>query len=363
MSDNHLIFVSSCAAGEKGAITSFNLDVKTGILLQMARYSDIKSPFYLALSPDRKYLYATEDQSDSKNDSGRISSFKINQETGSLTKINQQSANGTTSCYVDVDPTGKVLVFANYSSGSIGSFPINKDGSLGAMASFHQHEGASAVNTDRQMGPHAHCSVISPSGQYMFACDLGLDQVLGYRLDSDSATLTPTDQAYVRTIGGGGPRHFVYHPNGAYVYANNELANSVNVYSFEEASGTLVERQVIATLPDSFEEESYTADIKITPDGRFLYCSNRKHDSIAIYSIDDDGLLTLIDIQPSLGNFAPNLALTPCGSLLICANMMDNKEGENGENIVVFKIDPSSGILSVLNKPVSLPSHSCTMIV
>jgi 6-phosphogluconolactonase len=363
MPDSHLIFVSSCAAGEKGAITAFNLDVKTGTLEQMSRYGDIDGPFYLALSPDRKYLYATEDQSDPKSDSGRIVSFKIDQTTGSLTKINQQSANGTTSCYVDVDPTGKALAFANYSSGSIGSFPINSDGSLGDMVSFHQHQGASEVNTERQMGPHAHCSVISPNGRYMFACDLGIDQVLGYRLDADSATLTPTDQAYVRTIGGGGPRHFAYHPNGAYVYANNELANSVNVYSFEEASGTLVERQVIATLPDDFDEESYTADMKITPDGRFLYCSNRKHDSIAIFGIGDDGLLTLIDIQPSLGNFAQNLALTPCGSLLICANMMDNGEGENGENIVVFRIDPESGKLSALNAPVSLPSPSCTMII
>ncbi len=361
MPDKHLLYVSSCAAGENGAITAFRLDTSSGALEQVSRYGDIVSPFYLAPSPDRNCLYATRETSDS--DQGQIVAFRIDRETGDLTEINHTSADGTTPCYVDVDHLGKALVFANYSSGSVGSYRINEDGSLGDLASFHQHVGASAVNTARQMGPHAHCSVISPKGAYVFVCDLGLDQILGYELDVFTAKLTPTDQAYVRTLGGGGPRHFAFHPNGKNAYANNELANSVNVYSYDEATGTLTERQVIASLPEDFGEESYTADMKITPDGRFLYCSNRKHDSIAIYGIGTDGLLTLIEITPSHGNFAQNLAITPDGGLLVCANMQDNGEGEHGENLVVFRIDSDSGRLEALNSPVAIPNPSCTMII
>jgi len=358
MSDQHLIFVTSCTSGENAGITAFTLDTGSGRLEQINRYTDIDSPFYLALSPDRSRLYSTHE-----GDMPSVISFDIDRSSGVLSKINERSTEGTTPCYVDVDRTGKVLVFANYSSGSVGSFPIRDDGSLGAMASFVQHEGASKVNVDRQMGPHAHCSVISPGGRHMFACDLGLDQVIGYGLDATSAQLTPLEQPYVRTIGGAGPRHFTYHPQGGYVYANNELANSVNVFNYDEDSGVLIERQVISTLPEDFTDLNYTADIKITPNGRHLYCSNRFHDSIAIYSIGTDGLLTLVDIQPSLGKFAQNLAITPDGKLLICANMQDDGEGKTGENLVVFRIDESSGKLNPAADPFPIANPSCTMIV
>ncbi|MEE2709302.1 MAG: lactonase family protein [Gemmatimonadota bacterium] len=358
MPDQHLILVTSCTSGENAGITAFVLDTESGTLEQINRYTDIDSPFYLALSPDHSRLYSTHE-----GDAPSVVSFDIDRSSGALSKINEQATDGTTPCYLDVDRTGKVLVFANYSSGNVGSFPIQNDGSLGAMASFVQHKGASKVNTDRQMGPHAHCSVISPSGRHMFACDLGLDQVIGYSLDAASAQLTPLEQPYVRTIGGAGPRHFTYHPHGGYVYANNELANSVNVYNYDEDSGTLIEQQVISTLPGDFKELSYTADIKITPNGRHLYCSNRLHDSIAIYSIGGNGSLTLVDIQPSLGNFAQNIAITPDGKLLICANMQHSGDGESGENLVVFRIDESSGELRPAGDPTPIANPSCTMII
>jgi 6-phosphogluconolactonase len=221
----------------------------------------------------------------------------------------------------------------------------------------------SMVNADRQEAAHAHCSVISPSGKHMFACDLGMDQIRGYALDAATAKLTPLNQPYVRTIGGGGPRHFAYHPQGGYAYANNEMGNSINVYSYEDDLGTLIERQVISTIPTDFTADSFTADIKIMPNGRFLYCSNRGHDSIATYGVGGDGRLSLVDIQPSLGHFAQNLAITADGQLLLCANMQNDGKGEGGENLVVFRIDGASGKLSPAHDPVALVSPSCIMIV
>jgi 6-phosphogluconolactonase len=363
MNNQHLIFVTSCAAGDAGAINAFNLDTETGALEQINRYADIEGPFFIALSPDRRYLYSTHAPGNLGSDSSYVAAFEIVGTSGELRRINEQPTNGQTACYVDVSPNGKAAVIANYSSGSVASYPIGTDGSLGEMASFVQHEGGSMVNPARQEAAHAHCSVISPSGNHMFACDLGLDQILGYALDEVSAQLTPLDQPYIRTIGGGGPRHFTYHPQGGYVYANNELANSVNVYRYDENTGMLVEQQVIPSLPDDFDAESFTADVKITPDGRHLYCSNRRHDSIAIYRIGKDGGLSLVDIQPAIGNFAQNLAITPDGRLLLCANMQAEDADKSGENVVVFRIDEGSGKLSMAQEPIKVANPSCIMIV
>ncbi len=360
MAEQQLLFITSCAAGADGAITACRLNTGTGALVPVQRYSDIENPFFLALSPDRKTLYSTHVPGAFESDPGYVAAFEIAGEAGELKKRNEQLANGTTICYVDVDPTGKAVVVANYTSGSVASFSVRADGSLGEMATFVQHEGASRVNVDRQEAAHAHCAAISPSGKTMYACDLGMDQIVGYSLDAQSATLAPLAQPYVRTVGGGGPRHFTYHPQGGYVYANNELDNSVNVYSHDEAAGLLVEQQVISTLPADFTDTSYTADVKITPDGRFLYCSNRLHDSIAVYSIGDDGCLTLVEIAPSLGNFAQNLAITTDGKMLLCANM--GSDGK-GENVVVFRIDGASGKLSAVGDPVEIVKPSCIMIV
>ncbi len=362
MADKHLVFITTCAAGEAGAITAFNLDTATGVLEPLQRCSDVENPFFIALLPNRKCLYATHAPGDLGRDPGYVAAFEIVGNAGQLRKLNEQPANGITTCYVDVDPTGKAVVFANYTSGSVGSYPLQADGSLGEITSLMKHEGASMVDAARQEAAHAHCAAISPNGKHVFACDLGLDQIIGYDLDAESATLTPLDQPHVRTVGGGGPRHFTYHPKGGYVYANNELANSVNVYSYDEDTGVLVEDQVISTLPDDFSGESFTADIKITPDGSYLYCTNRTHDSIATYRIGADGRLTLIDIQASLGNFPQNLAITPDGTLLLCANMHGDDAGGDGANVAVFRIDTASGKLTAVAEPVALTKPSCIAI-
>ena len=248
--EEYLVFVTSWGGQTEDAIITYRLNAETGSLAELHRYRGLENPFYLAVSPDKKRLYAAYAPGDFENAAGFVASFEITGDSGKLAKLNEQPSRGNTTCYVDVDPTGSVVVFANYTSGSIGAYPVQPDGSLGAMSSFVQHHGASRVNESRQEAPHAHCAVISANGRHVYACDLGMDQVVGYVLDVPSATLTPQEQPIVRTIGGGGPRHFTYHPHGRFVYANNELTSSVNVFSYESDLGHLIERQVISSIPD-----------------------------------------------------------------------------------------------------------------
>ncbi len=352
--DDLLVFVSAFAKGDAGAIHAFRVDSKRGTMQPVHRTTEVENPFFLALSPNRKFLYSihTPDFSDEVNDG--IAAFRLEGNSGRMTLLNQQSALGTTSCYLDVDRTGRTLVVANYSSGSVASLPIRKDGSLGKAASFIQHSGSS-VNSQRQSGPHAHCFVISPDNRYVLSADLGLDQVLSYRLDSRDAKLSIPRQPFVRTPAGAGPRHLTFHPNGRWIYVIHELSNAVSVLDYNDKTGVMIERQTISTLPKEFSGTSHCADVKVTPDGRFVYGTNRGHDSIAIYRVLDGGLLKTVAIVPSLGKGPQNLAVTPDGRLLLCANMP-------GGNVAVFRIDRKRGSLTPVGEPIKVPSPSCIMI-
>lgn len=350
-----LVFISAFAPGDEGAIHAYQLDLDTGQLKQVHRTADVENPFFMALSPDGKFLYSIHGPGKFGGETHeQIAAYELEGRTGRLKLLNRQSARGSAACYLDVDATGKALLVANYSSGSVASLPVREDGSLGEASSFFQHEGSS-IDTARQEGPHAHCFVISPDNRFALAADLGLDQVLGYRLDAKLAKLEPGRQPFVRTSPGAGPRHLTFHPKGPYVYVINELKNSVTVFDYDSESGMLVEGQTISTLPEDFDGTTYCADVKITPDGRFLYGTNRGHDSIAAYRIGDDGRLTLLETEPSLGKGPQNLAITPGGELLVCANMPAN-------NVVVFRIDPQTGGLSPVGQPVSIPSPTCIMM-
>jgi 6-phosphogluconolactonase len=212
------------------------------------------------------------------------------------------------------------------------------------------------VNPERQEGPHAHCIVTSPDNRFACAADLGLDQVLVYRLDAAAAKLTLHDKPHGKTPPGAGPRHLTFHPGGKHLYVINELTNSITAFDYDLPSAALVERQTISTLPKEFRGKSACADVKITPNGRFLFGTNRGHDSIAAYRIGEDGRLTLIEIVPSLGNEAQNLAVTPDGKLLLCANL-------SGNNVAVFRIDSETGRLTPVGVPVSVTSPSCIRVL
>ncbi len=275
--------------------------------------------------------------------------------TGELKLLNRQSAEGTAACYLDVDKTGKAVLVANYSSGSVASLPIKADGSLGEKAAFFQHKGSS-VNPQRQKEPHAHCIAVSPDNKYAFAADLGTDQIFAYKLDPANAKLTPNKVPFAKSPAGAGPRHLTFHPNGKQAYVINELLNSVTVFDYAGDAGTLTEKQTLPTLPTDFKGTSHCADLKITPDGEFLYGTNRGHDSIAAYSIGGDGKLTLIAIEPSLGKGPQNLAITADGAWLLCANLP-------GNNVAVFGIDAKTGRLKSAGDPVKQTGPSCIMLV
>jgi 6-phosphogluconolactonase len=350
--DEPIVFVSAFAAGEKGGIHAFQFDGTEGKLTPLHRTGDVQNPFFLAVSPDGKFLYAIDAEKFGGAEDEFVAAFAIEGRTGRLKKLNRQSARGTASCYLDVDATGTVVVVANYSSGSVASLPVGKDGSLGEAVSFVQHSGSGA-DPARQKGPNAHSIVISPDNRFALAADLGIDKVLSYRLDAAKGTLVANEaHPFAKVAPGSGPRHLAFHPNGKLLYAINELKNTVTVFDYAAESGALTERQTIGTLPADFTGKSFTADVKITPDGKFLYGTNRGHDSIAIYRVGVDGVLKLAGIEPSLGKGPQNLLITPDGKWLLCANMPGNA-------VVVFRIDAETGGIKAVGEPVQVPMPSC----
>ena len=350
--DEPLVFISAFASGEKAGIHTFQFDTKTGTLKPLHRTAEIQNPFFLAMSPDRRFLYAIDAKKFGGAGDEAVAAFAIEGRTGKLRRLNQQSSRGTASCYLDVDATGKTLLVANYSTGSVAALPVQKDGSLSEAVSFVQHIGSS-TDPARQKGPNAHSIVASPDNRFALAADLGIDKILIYKLDAAAAKLTPNEaQPFAKMQPGSGPRHLIFHPNGRRVYVINELTNTVTFLDYATDAGTLTERQTISTLPADFTGKSHCADLKITPDGNFLYGTNRGHDSIAAYRIADDGTLTLLAIHPSLGKGPQNLLITPDGQWLLCANMP-------GNSVVVFRIDPKTGGLTAAGDPIAMPMPSC----
>jgi 6-phosphogluconolactonase len=350
-----LVFVTAFAPGDKGGIHAYEFDSAAGKLKPLRRTAGVENPFFLALSPDTKVLYSTHAKAFGGTENEQVAAFQVVGRTGELKLLNRQSAEGTAACYLDVDKTRKAVVVANYSSGSVASLPIKGDGSLGEHASFLKHKGSS-VNPQRQKEPHAHCIVISPDNRYALAADLGTDEIVCYKFDPATAKLTPNKPPSAKSPAGAGPRHLTFHPNGKRVYVINELLNSVTLFDWDADAGTLKEKQTISTLPDDFKGTSHCADVKVTPDGHYLYGTNRGHDSIAAYRIGEDGRLTLVAIEPSRGKGPQNLAITPDGQWLLCANMP-------GNNVAVFQIDPRSGKLRSAGEPVAQPGPSCIMLL
>ena len=354
--DGPLVFVSEFVPGEDGAIQAYHFDSESGALTATERNGGISSPFFMALSPDQQFLYAIDAEKFGGPENGKVAAFAIEDERGKLRSLNRQSSRGTASCYLDIDSTGKTVLVANYSSGNVASLPVDDDGSLGEPAAFFQHEGSS-VNAKRQKGPNAHSIVVSPDNRFAYAADLGIDQILCYRLDAAGGKIAKNaDHPSTALAPGSGPRHLRCHPKGKPLDAINELLNTVTRFDYAADSGQLTEKQTIATLPEDFDGTSHTADVKITPDGKYLYGSNRGHDSIAVYAIAGDGQLSLIEIVPSLGKGPQNLAITADGKWLLCANMP-------GNNVAVFAIDPASGSLTPGGDPIESKMPACIMLV
>jgi len=258
-------------------------------------------------------------------------------------------------CHLVVDKTGKSLMVANYGTGSVAAFPLGADGRLGEATMVIKHSGSS-VNARRQRGPHAHAVVLSADNRFVFAPDLGLDQILSYRLDPAKASLSPNDPPFAKVAPGSGPRHFAFHPKGKYAYAINEMASSVTAFRYDASRGALAEIETLSTLPKEFSGEDNSAELEVDAKGRFLYGSNRGHDSIAVFRIGKDGKLTMVENTLTQGKTPRNFKIDPTGAYLFAAN-------QDSGNIVQFRIDPKSGRLKPTGKTLEVSKPVCVQFV
>ncbi len=348
-----LTFVGTYTGEGKGkGIYSFKLSLADGKLAPLAVTEGISNPSFLAIHPNGEYLYAVSEvaETDGKP-GGSVWAYKIDRKSGKLKEINHQSSAGAGPCYVSIDKKGSCALVANYDSGSVASLAINSDGSLAAPVTVIQHEGSS-VDPARQKGPHAHSINVTPDNNYVLAADLGLDKVLIYKLDSQKAQLLKNEPAFCTTPAGGGPRHLAFSPNAKHAYVSNEMTSAVSVYAYDSHRGALEEIQTINTLPSEVKDNS-AAEIQIHPSGKFAYCSNRGHDSLAIFSIDENtGKLKAIGHQNTLGQKPRNFTIDPTGLYITVCNQDSN-------NIIVFKINLQTGLLTQVGKPINVPSPVC----
>jgi 6-phosphogluconolactonase len=308
------------------------------------------NPSFVTFSPDGKFVYAVHETAPQDGKGGDIASFAFNKETGTLTFINRQLSGGDHPCHVETDKTGKWLFASNYSSGSLSVLPINADGSLG-IATTIQHTG-SGKNVQRQKGPHTHGAIISDDNKYLFVTDLGIDKVMIYAFDATTGKLTPAKQPFVQSVPGSGPRLFTFHPTNKFAYVIEELTGTVSVYKYKK--GKLDVKERISTMLQNDTLFAGSADIHVSPDGKFLYASNRGDvNTIAIFSINKkNGKLTGIGHQSTLGKTPRNFSIDPSGKFLLCEN-------QNSDEIVIFKRDVNTGLLSDSGKRIAVGKPVC----
>jgi 6-phosphogluconolactonase len=307
-----------------------------GELSAVQTVTGVPNPSFLVLDSDQRYLYAVNEL-----DEGGVTAFARDRQTGRLTKLNRQLSHGAAPCYVSLDSSGRYALVANYNGGTVAVLPIAGDGWLEPATSVIHHQGSS-VNPQRQTGPHPHMIAPTPDGRFILATDLGADRVVIYRLDNATGRLAPNEKGSgsVAVDPGSGPRHFAFAPNGTSMYLINELGSTVTVYDYDGERGEIRPRQTVSTLPDGFKGENACAHIVVSPDGKFVYGSNRGHDSIAIWAVDDEsGELSLVGHEPTQGKDPRNFALDPTGSWLLAAN-------QRSDTIVTFRRDPESGRLT-----------------
>lgn len=354
---SYLVYVGTYTGAKSKGIYAFRFDARAGKLSPLGLAAETPSPSFVAVHPSRRFLYAVSEVSNFKGEkSGAVSAFSIEPKSGKLTFLNQVSSRGAGPCYLAVDKTGKWVLVANYDGGSVAVLPVQPDGRLREASAFVQHSGSS-VDRERQEGPHGHSFNFSPDGRFAIAADLGLDQLLVYRFDGTKGSLAPNDPPFAKVNPGAGPRHFTFHPGGKFAYAINEMQSTVTAFAYDAQRGVLTVLQTVPTLPKDFSGENTTAEVRVEPKGKFLYGSNRGHDSIAVFAIDAaKGTLTPVERAPTQGKTPRNFGIDPTGSYLLAAN-------QDSDNIVVFRIDQQSGRLIPTGQVVEAPAPVCVKFV
>jgi len=348
-----LVFIGTYTGSGSKGIYVLRFDPATGALRDTGLVAEAVNPAFLALNAAGSVLYSVNETSTTDAArSGAVSAFGVDRETGALTFLNRQLSNGTSPCHLSLGLDGKTLYTANYSSGTVAMHPILADGRLAEPCSTVQHQGK-GPNASRQEGPHAHSVTPDPHSGDLYVCDLGLDQVLVYR--GRTATLQPAEPAVLQTHPGAGPRHLAFHPNGRWLYVVNELDSTVSMFTRAEARGAFAtaEGQSISTLPDGWTGTSWCADIHVHPNGRFVYASNRGHDSIAVFAVDETtGRLVAVGHDSVLGRTPRNFAVDSSGRWLLAAS-------QDSDVVKVFAVDGASGRLSHNGQSVQVPKPVC----
>jgi 6-phosphogluconolactonase len=358
-SGKYLVYVGTYTGEDtksKG-IYAFRYDAATAQVTPLGLAAETTNPSFVAVHPNGKFLYAVNELGNYKGpNSGGVSAFSIDRSTGKLTFLNELPSRGADPCYITVDRTGKFVLVANYTGGSVIVYPILEDGRLGEASAFVQHTGH-GPNAERQEGPHAHSIDLSPDNRFAFVDDLGLDELLVYKFDAAKGTLTPNDPPFAKLDPGVGPRHFALRPDGKFAYVVTEIGRNVMVFSNDAAKGTLQHLQTVSTLPKDFTGRNDDAEIQVLPSGKFLYASNRGHDSIAVFAIDSaKGTLRTVEIDSTQGKEPRSFEIDPTGKLLFAAN-------QKSDNIVIFKIDAKSGKLTPTGQVLDVASPVCVKFV
>ena len=352
----YLVYIGTYTVRKSDGVYAYRFDARTGQLASLSLAAETISPSFLAADPRRRFLYAVNEVSNYEGKNGGVSAFAIDHQTGKLTRLNEVSSRGADPCYVSLDKTGKYVLVANYTGGSVAVFPVLEDGRLGHASAFVQHRGSS-VSRERQEGPHAHAIEMSPDNRFAIAADLGLDELLVYRFDPANGTLEANNPPFAKVSSGSGPRHFAFHPSGRFVYVVSEMGSTVTAFSYDAKGGVLRDLQTVSTLPKGFTGNNDDAEIEVHPAGRFVYASNRGHDSITVFAIDGGkGTLTPVDDIPTQGKTPRNFAIDPTGSYVFAAN-------QDSDTMVVFRIDPSTGRLTPTGQVIEVPAPVCVKFV
>jgi 6-phosphogluconolactonase len=349
-----IVYTGTYTGTKSKGIYAWRFDVATGKMTPIGLAGETPSPSYLAIDPSRRFLYAANETGGPHG--GSVSAFSIDATTGMLTFLNRQTSGGNGPCHVAVDGAGKNVLVANYDGGSIEALPVESDGKLGAPTAFVKHHG-SGPNPKRQEGPHAHCVAFDGADKFAFACDLGLDKVMIYKFDAAKGTLTPNEPPSASVAPGAGPRHIAVHPGGKYAYVINEMASSITAFGYDAAPGELRELQTVPTLPADFKGQNSGAEIAVHPSGKFVYGSNRGHNSIVVFAIDGvTGKLTEVEHQSTQGKTPRGFEIDPTGAWLLAAN-------QESDNIAVFHIDENTGRLTLTGDPVPAAIPVCVKFV
>lgn len=348
----HYLIVGTYNSPKSEGIYVYRFNSYDGTAKEVS-HINTSNPSFIAISPNEKYIYAVNENADSTKYivTGHVAAFSFNKKKGTLRFLNKQESDGKHPCYVTVDQTGKWVIAGNYSSGNFSLLPVNRKGKLLTSKQTIQHYG-SGPNQSRQQSPHVHGIFLKKNNSEILVTDLGIDKIMQYKFNAGNGEIVPADIPFTATAAGGGPRHLDFHPNGKYTYLVEELTGTVRAY--KDSAGSLQEIQSISTLQPNYKGYAGSADIHVSPDGKFLYCSNRGNsNTIAIYSINtDSGILTLVGYQETLGEAPRNFNFDPTGKFLLVAN-------QNSDQVIVFKRDETTGLLTDTGHRINVGKPVC----